>query len=76
MIADSAAMRISQASASASPAPAAGPGRLSHGHQRAGQGALLHLQVGNALLDWYFGFGRVIPHALDIASGAKGIAGA
>ncbi len=35
---------------------------------------MLHLQVGNALLERYFGLGCIAAHALDVASGAKGIA--
>ena len=70
-------MRISQASASASPAPAAGPGSAAivgfrHRHQRTGQGALLGSQVGNAVLERYFGLVGIVAHALDVAAGAKG----
>ena len=74
---------MSQAIASARPAPTAAPGRrrngrLAHRDQRAGQQALPLLQVGDPLVMRHCELGLVAvgAHALDVAAGAERRAGA
>jgi hypothetical protein len=71
---------MSQASAIAMPAPAAGSGQRGNGwlpnrDQRACQRPLLGPQIGDAIFQRHFRPGYAAAHALDVAARAEGVAG-